>query len=65
MIAERVTDAAAVGAVTSPWWFPYLKEISEAAATMLPILGATWLAVKIVTTLDTWWRERRSGNSSD
>lgn len=58
MIAERVTDATAVGAVTSPWWFPYLSQVSEAASVLLPILGATWLLVKIVTTLDKWWQDR-------
>lgn len=59
MLTDRATDAAALGAVTSPWWFPYLSQVSEAAAILLPILGAVWLVVKIVTTIDAWWTGRK------
>jgi hypothetical protein len=48
-IREPLTNVIAVTAVTSPWWFPTLEDISSFAALWLPILGATWLVVQIVS----------------
>ena len=49
------TDAAnmvvAVGAATSPWWLPLLRESSEIAAMVVPILGVMWLLLQIVLRL--------------
>ena len=55
---DRITDATAAGAITSPIWLQWLydatTDFSEWAALWLPILGVIWLAVqiwsKIVTT---------------
>lgn len=44
---EVVTDTGAIAAVVSPLWLPALHTASEVAALVLPILGATWLAVQI------------------
>lgn len=44
---EVVTDTGALAAVVSPLWLPALHTASEVAALVLPILGATWLAVQI------------------
>lgn len=59
-IMDRATTAASGIALTTPWWWPALQGISETAAAILPILGGIWLAVKIVTTIDHWWRERKT-----
>lgn len=45
---ENTTNVAAVGAVTTPFWLPWLYTASELAATLAPILGAVWLTVQIV-----------------
>lgn len=44
---EIVTDTASVVAIASPWWLPWLKETSEIAAYVLPIMGVLWLATQI------------------
>lgn len=51
MTADRATDAVAVAGATSPIWLPALSNISQVAALLLPILGAVWLIVQIVTKL--------------
>lgn len=48
---EIVTDTGAVAAIASPLWLPALHTASEVAALILPILGATWLAVQIIIKL--------------
>ena len=48
---EIVTDTGAVAALASPLWLPALHTASEVAALILPILGATWLAVQIIIKL--------------
>lgn len=42
------SNAVAVGAVTSPLWLEQLQQWSEVAATVVPILGAIWLAIQIL-----------------
>jgi hypothetical protein len=54
---EWITDTASVVAIASPWWLPLLKETSEVAAYILPILGAIWLATQIGWK---WYRELKA-----
>jgi hypothetical protein len=51
---EMATDTASVVAIASPWWLPLLKESSEIAAYILPILGVLWLTTQIGWK---WYRE--------
>jgi len=44
---ERVTDAVAVGAVSSPVWLDYIQPVSDLAAALLPIAGLIWLGVQM------------------
>jgi hypothetical protein len=44
---ELITDTTSIVALASPWWLPWLKELSELAALWLPILGAIWIVVQI------------------
>jgi len=46
---DTLSSAAAGAAVVSPWWLPQLHHVSTIAAEVLPILGALWLIVQIVT----------------
>lgn len=45
MILENATTGCAVGALACPWWAPILHD--TVAYWVLPLLGATWLAVQI------------------
>lgn len=47
MVLEKITTAAAGGAVVSPWWLPVLRDWSEVAGLLLPIAGLLWLLVQI------------------
>lgn len=49
MTHDQITNAGAIGAVSSPMWLPDLKVISAAAGEILPILGAIWLITQIIT----------------
>lgn len=42
------TDAVAAAAAVSPIWLPWLREVSEIAGLVVPILGAFWLLLQIV-----------------
>ena len=44
---EMITDTASLVAIASPWWLPLLKQTSEIAALVLPIMGVIWLGVQI------------------
>jgi len=44
---DHSTSAVATAAVSSPLWLPSLKDVSDVAALLLPILGAVWLVVQI------------------
>lgn len=44
---EAGTDISAFAALVSPIWLPALHTASEFAALILPILGASWLALQI------------------
>lgn len=56
MTHETVTTTGAYAALTSPVWLPSLKEASEIAGLLLPILGALWLVTQITVKL---WEARR------
>ena len=56
---EMVTDTASVVAIASPWWLPLLKETSEIAAFVLPILGVVWLVTQIGWK---WYRELKANH---
>ena len=51
---DHATNAAAGAAVSSPVWLPSLREMSDTAGLLLPILGATWLVVQITLKLADW-----------
>jgi hypothetical protein len=44
---EFITDTTGVIAIASPWWLPWLQEISEVSALLLPIFGILWIATQI------------------
>lgn len=60
LAGDAVAGATAAGALSAPWWFPPLKEASEIAAFLLPILGVVLVAVQIVFYLFRIRRGRRS-----
>jgi hypothetical protein len=47
-VTDNVNTITAWGGVTSPWWLPHLREASEIAGLLAPILGAAWLLTQIV-----------------
>ena len=47
VIIDRITTGVAAGAITAPAWLPALKDMSETAALLLPILGVVWLLLQI------------------
>lgn len=50
-VTDTLTNTGAGAALTSYWWLPSLHAVSDTAALLLPILGATWLVVQIGTRL--------------
>jgi hypothetical protein len=46
---ETLTGVTAGAAMVSPWWLPALHTFSAVAAEVLPILGALWLLIQMVT----------------
>lgn len=46
-ISERLGALLATGAILLPVWHPTLKETSETAALIAPILGCVWMLVQI------------------
>lgn len=62
-IVETATNSAAVAAVASPVWLPWLHTASEITATVAPILGALWLTVQIIskiTEIVQKWKHREN-----
>lgn len=57
-VVENTTTAAAVAAVASPVWLPWLHTASEAAATVAPFLGVVWLLVQIVAKIVETFRKK-------
>lgn len=47
LMGDSVTNWIATAAVISPVWLPFLMDVSQIAALMLPILGGLWLLVQI------------------
>ena len=70
---DRMTDIAAAGALTSPFWLQWLhdatSDMSDFAALWLPIFGLVWLGVqiwaKIVTTMAANENEDKPKDNSD
>lgn len=60
MTSEQLTNGAAVAAVISPAWLPYLQTVSTVAALMLPIFGVFWLMVQISVRIFTVRRGSRN-----
>lgn len=48
LAGDALAGATAAGALSAPWWFPVLKEVSEVAAFLLPIFGVILVSVQIV-----------------
>jgi hypothetical protein len=48
VISDRATTGIAMASIASPLWLPSIKQVSDAAALVMPILGVTWLVVQIV-----------------
>ena len=44
---EKTSAFIAAGMISSPFWSNYLKEISEIAALLGPILGVVYLTIQI------------------
>jgi hypothetical protein len=55
--AEVLSDAVALGAVSSPLW---LHEMSGIAKDLLPWFGIAWLAVQIVVKLHMTYGRKNS-----
>ena len=51
MNADQITNKVAGAAVASPFWLPWLADVSQLAGFMLPILGVAWLLVQIISKL--------------
>lgn len=47
VFSERATTVVAGGAATSPWWLPYLEQVSSTMSLWLPIVGMGWLLIQI------------------
>ena len=57
---QRITDAVAISGVTSWWWIPALKDVSEVAGYLLPIVGLIWLIARFGV-----WGIRRGRNGHE
>ncbi len=47
LMGDHLNSWLAGLAVISPWWLPWLQDISQVAALLLPVLGGLWLLVQI------------------
>ncbi|WP_420023752.1 hypothetical protein ACN9JG_06230 [Cereibacter azotoformans] len=47
VVLTQATHAVAVASIISAAWIPTLKEASEIAGYLMPILGVIWLLVQI------------------
>lgn len=45
---EKTSAVVAAGMISSPLWTNYIKDISELAALLGPILGVIYLSIQIV-----------------
>lgn len=57
-VVDAANTAIAVAAATSPFWLHILREMSEIAALIVPILGALWLTLQIVLKLHAHFKKR-------
>jgi hypothetical protein len=44
---SAVNATIAAAATSSPLWLNYLRDVSELAALLLPVLGVVWLSVQM------------------
>lgn len=56
---QKITDVTATSALFAPWWWPDLHTWSSLAGEALPILGATWLILQILTRAYDFWKGGR------
>jgi len=56
--SEVYTSIGAAGAAISPWWLPILRDVSEIAGILAPILGALWLIIQMSIKLSEWRAKR-------
>ena len=47
LMGDNLNNALAGLAILSPWWLPWLQDVSTIAALLLPIFGGLWLLVQI------------------
>lgn len=60
-----ITDAIAVGALATPWWFSELQEVSGVFALLFPIAGTIWLVTQTVVKIYMTWRVHSSGHDDE
>jgi len=53
---KAATNIVAAGMTGSPLWLPALKQTSEIAGYLVPILGAAWLIIQIGAWAVKKWR---------
>lgn len=56
MIVKATNVVAAAGLIT-PAWFPYLLDVSEMAAALVPIASLVWLVLQAILALRRALRE--------
>ena len=50
MTTEKIANGTIASAtVTSYWWLSWLENVSDMAATILPILGVLWFLIQMVS----------------
>lgn len=57
--ADKLGFVVASSAIASPWILPTLKNVSEVAALLAPILGCSWMAIQIGAKLYSLSKARR------
>jgi hypothetical protein len=54
--SDKATTFLAMASFATPFWITLLKDVSEAAALLMPILGAIWLIIQITHKIYTIWK---------
>lgn len=47
-LTVKITNGVAVGGLTMPAWFPSLEQVSNTAATLVPIVSLIWLTAQLI-----------------
>lgn len=58
VLSDKAVTFAGASAATSIWWLPILKQWSEIAGLLLPIVGLALLTAQAVYKLRAWWNEK-------